>query len=182
MGDWPVKLKSGHQHKAGLYVRSSTEDRTRTGRRRVARVRGDGFREAESPRGGGSGTAAEDSHAGSSPTGPRRRGGAGSRLSDPGASWGLRPPSRAASHRPANGVRGRRRGTLPDVAVILQRLAPDLAAFLWRVHELCELPLDGRGQIADVLVCEAAERGPDEDEEPNAYGRELGELFDALCL
>ena len=71
---------------------------------------------------------------------------------------------------------------MPDVAVILQRLAPDLAASLWRVHELCELPLDVRGQIADVLVCEAAERGPDEDEEPNPYGRDLGELFDALCL
>jgi hypothetical protein len=55
-------------------------------------------------------------------------------------------------------------------------------ASLWRVHELRELRLDVRGQIADVLVCEAAERGPDEDEEPNAYGCELGELFDALWL
>jgi hypothetical protein len=35
---------------------------------------------------------------------------------------------------------------------------------------------------ATPLGCEAAERGLDEDEEPNAYGVELGELFDALGL
>jgi hypothetical protein len=62
----------------------------------------------------------------------------------------------------------------------LQRIAPDLVAPLWRVRELRDLPLDVREQIADVLGCEAATRGLDEDEEPNAYGRELGELFDAL--
>jgi hypothetical protein len=36
--------------------------------------------------------------------------------------------------------------------------------------------------VADVLGCEAASRGFDEDDEANAYGAELGELFDALGL
>jgi len=44
------------------------------------------------------------------------------------------------------------------------------------------LPLDVRETIAEVLGGEAATHGLDEDENPNAYGRELGELFDALGL
>ncbi len=75
-------------------------------------------------------------------------------------------------------LRGRRAST--RLAVILQRIAPDFVAPLWRVRSLRDLPLDLREQIADVLGCEAAERGLDEDEEPNAYGVELGALFDAL--
>ena len=55
-------------------------------------------------------------------------------------------------------------------------------AHLWQVRELRELPLDVRETIADLLGCEAASRGLDEDEMPNAYGVELGELFDALGL
>ncbi len=66
--------------------------------------------------------------------------------------------------------------------MVLQRIAPDLVASLWRVHELGDLPLDVREQIASVLGCEAAARGLDKNEEPNAYGVELGELFDALGL
>ena len=68
------------------------------------------------------------------------------------------------------------------LAVVLQRIAPDLVAPLWRVRRLRDLPVDVRGEIADVLGYEAASRGLDEDEEANAYGVELGELFDALAL
>jgi hypothetical protein len=68
------------------------------------------------------------------------------------------------------------------LAVVLQRIAPDLAAPLWRVRDLRELPVAWRKDVADVLGCEAASRGFDADEEPNAYGLELGELFDALGL
>jgi len=68
------------------------------------------------------------------------------------------------------------------LAVILQRIAPDLVASLWRVHELRDLPLGVREQIADVLGREAAAHGLDEDEQPNAYGVELGDLFEALGL
>ena len=68
------------------------------------------------------------------------------------------------------------------LAVVLQRIAPDLVAALWRVRELRELPLETRETIADLLGNEAASRGLDEDEEPNAYGEELGELFEALGL
>jgi len=39
-----------------------------------------------------------------------------------------------------------------------------------------------RGEIADVLGSEAAERGLDQEDAPNAYGVELGALFDALAL
>jgi hypothetical protein len=53
-------------------------------------------------------------------------------------------------------------------------------ALLWRVKILRDLPLDVREQIGNVLGCEAAAYGLDEGEEPNAYGVELGELFDAL--
>jgi hypothetical protein len=35
--------------------------------------------------------------------------------------------------------------------------------------------------VAAVLGCEAASHGLDEDADQNAYGRELGELFDALA-
>ena len=55
-------------------------------------------------------------------------------------------------------------------------------AHLWQVQTLRALPLDIRETIAEVLGREAAARGLDGDENPNAYGRELGELFDALGL
>ena len=68
------------------------------------------------------------------------------------------------------------------LAVVLQRIAPDLVAHLWQVRQLRHLPFDVRETVADLLGCEAASRGLDGDEEPNAYGRELGELFAALGL
>jgi len=49
------------------------------------------------------------------------------------------------------------------LASVLQRIAPDLAAPLWRVKALLELPLDVREQIGDVLGCEAEARGFGED-------------------
>jgi len=64
------------------------------------------------------------------------------------------------------------------LAIILQRVAPDLAAPLWRVQQLRDLPLEVREEIGNVLGCEAAERGLDADERPNSYGAELGELFE----
>jgi hypothetical protein len=88
--------------------------------------------------------------------------------------------SSQAARSPRKGI-GRAAGRA-RLAIVLQRLAPDLAAPLWRVRTLRELPLKVRGQIANVLGREAAERGLDEDENPNAYGVELGELFDALGL
>jgi hypothetical protein len=66
------------------------------------------------------------------------------------------------------------------LAVVLRRIAPDLVAPLWRVRELRELPFEKRELIADVLGYEAAAHGLDQDEVPNTYGEELGELFDAL--
>jgi len=50
------------------------------------------------------------------------------------------------------------------------------------VRRLRDLPLETRKTIADLLGNEAAARGLDRDEAPNAYGVELGELFDALGL
>jgi len=63
---------------------------------------------------------------------------------------------------------------------LLMRLAPDLAAELWRVRDMRELPRDVREAIVDVLGHEAADRGLGADEEPNAYGRELDALVAAL--
>ena len=62
------------------------------------------------------------------------------------------------------------------------RIVPDLAAPLWRVKTLRDLPVTWREDVADVLGCEAASRGFDQGDEPNAYGVELGALFDALWL
>ena len=50
------------------------------------------------------------------------------------------------------------------------------------MRRLRDLPLDIRETIADVLGTEAAVQGLDEEETPNAYGLELGALFDALAL
>jgi hypothetical protein len=68
------------------------------------------------------------------------------------------------------------------LAIILQRIAPDLVAPLWRVRSLRDLPRRVREEIADVLGCEAASHGLDENETPNPYGVKLGELFEALVL
>jgi hypothetical protein len=68
------------------------------------------------------------------------------------------------------------------LAVVLQRIAPDLAAPLWRAKNLRDLPVAWREDVADVRGCEAASRGFDEDDEPTEYGRELEALFEALGL
>jgi hypothetical protein len=68
------------------------------------------------------------------------------------------------------------------LAIVLQHIAPDLAASLWRVKTLRDLPVAWREEVAAVLGCETAEHGLDEREMPTAYGEELGELFDALEL
>jgi len=68
------------------------------------------------------------------------------------------------------------------LARVLHRIAPGLVALLWPVRKLRELPVEVREQIGDVLGCEAAARGLDQDEEPNAYGVALGALFNALGL
>jgi hypothetical protein len=56
------------------------------------------------------------------------------------------------------------------LAVVLQRIAPDLVAPLWRVRELHDLPLEVREEIGNVLGCEAAAYGLDADQAPNTYG------------
>jgi hypothetical protein len=68
------------------------------------------------------------------------------------------------------------------LAIVLQRIAPDLAAPLWRARNLRDLPVTWREDVADVLGCEASSCGFDADEEPNDYGLELEELFEALGL
>ena len=65
---------------------------------------------------------------------------------------------------------------------VLSEIAPDLAAELWNVLDVRELPRDTREAIVDVLGHECADRGLDAAEEPNAYGRELEALVAALGL
>jgi len=68
------------------------------------------------------------------------------------------------------------------LAVILQRLAPDLAAELGKVEDVRDLPREVREAIVDVLGHECAERGLDRDEELNAHGREIEALIEGLGL
>ncbi len=70
----------------------------------------------------------------------------------------------------------------PRLLALLMRLAPDLAAKLWAVDDVRELPADVRGAIADVLGNEAAERGFDRFGRPNRYGDDLDVLVEALGL
>jgi hypothetical protein len=65
---------------------------------------------------------------------------------------------------------------------LLQRLAPDVAQKLWRVDDVRDLPREEREVIVDVLGCECAERGFDEDDELNAYGVELEKLIEGVEL
>ena len=65
---------------------------------------------------------------------------------------------------------------------LLLRLAPDLAEKVWLVRDVRELPADVRGEMLDVLGHQAAERGLDRDENPNALGCELDELTHPLGL
>jgi hypothetical protein len=66
------------------------------------------------------------------------------------------------------------------LAVILQADRARPRRTLWRVKKLHDLPVAWREEVANVLGCEAAARGLGADEVPNAYGVELGELFNAL--
>jgi len=92
-----------------------------------------------------------------------------------------RESPRCGSSRP-RGATVKRANEERRLAIVLQGIAPALVAPLWRVRRLRDLRVDVRGEIADVLGSEAASRGLGEDETPNAYGVELGELFDALAL
>jgi hypothetical protein len=65
---------------------------------------------------------------------------------------------------------------------ILSDVAPNLAAELWNVRDVRDLPRDTREAICDALGHEAARRGLGADESPNAYGRELDALVEALGL
>jgi len=65
---------------------------------------------------------------------------------------------------------------------VLSDVAPDLAVALWNDRDVRELPRNIREAICDALGLEAARRGLDANEQPNAYGRELDELAAALGL
>ena len=60
---------------------------------------------------------------------------------------------------------------------VLSDVAPNLAAQLWAVRDVRELPRPTREAMCDALGHEAARRGLDADEVPNDYGRELDALI-----
>ena len=68
------------------------------------------------------------------------------------------------------------------LVAVLMRLAPDLAAKVWAVGDGRQLPAAVRGEIADVLGHEAAERGFDRYGRPNRYSNELDMLIEAMEL
>ena len=65
---------------------------------------------------------------------------------------------------------------------ILSDVAPELAVALWNDRDVRELPRHIREAICDALGHEAARRGLDANEKPNAYGREIDALVAALGL
>jgi hypothetical protein len=65
---------------------------------------------------------------------------------------------------------------------VLSDADPNLAAELWNVRDVWDLPRETREAICDALGHEAARRGLDANEMPNAYGRELDSRIDALGL
>jgi hypothetical protein len=65
---------------------------------------------------------------------------------------------------------------------VLSDVDLNLAAELWNVRDVRELPRDTREANCDALGHEAAIRGLDANESPNDYGRELDALIDALGL
>ena len=65
---------------------------------------------------------------------------------------------------------------------VLSDVAPDLAVVLWNGRDVRELPRDIRQAMCDTLGTEAMRRGLDANEQPNAYGRELAALIEALGL
>jgi hypothetical protein len=69
------------------------------------------------------------------------------------------------------------------ILAVLSEVAPSLAAALWNVRDVRELPRDTpREAICDALGHEAARRGLDANDSPNDYGSELDALVDALGL
>ena len=77
------------------------------------------------------------------------------------------------------------RGVSPEQRAKLYRLllkleAEDLAVRLGRVADVRDLPVNVRGEMADVLGNEAALHGCDRSGRRNSYGAELDELVDAL--
>jgi hypothetical protein len=60
---------------------------------------------------------------------------------------------------------------------VLSEVDPTLAAALWSVRDVRQLPRDTREAMFDALGHEAARRGLDANETPNAYGRELDTLI-----
>jgi hypothetical protein len=66
------------------------------------------------------------------------------------------------------------------IAILLRLDAQDLAAKLWAVRDVHELPADVRGDILDVLGYEAMTRGLDRDGTVNPYGAKLDELAEAV--
>ena len=69
-------------------------------------------------------------------------------------------------------VRKRLLAVLSDVATVA----------LWNDRDIGDLPRNIRLAICDALGHEAARRGLDANEKPNAYGRELHALVKALVL
>ena len=65
---------------------------------------------------------------------------------------------------------------------ILSEVDPNVAAELWNVRDVRELPRATREAICDALGHEAARCGLDGNEAPNDYGRELDALIEALGL
>jgi len=63
---------------------------------------------------------------------------------------------------------------------VLSDVAPDLAVALWNDRDIRELPRNIREAICAALGFEAARRGLDANEQPNAYGRELNDLASLL--
>ena len=93
----------------------------------------------------------------------------------------------AMSRRTHHILRFARRATVsrdPRTKLIatLLPLAPDLAAELWSVRDVRELPRGTREAICDVRGFESANRGLNRDESLNAYGNELEALIATLGL
>ena len=68
------------------------------------------------------------------------------------------------------------------ILAVLSDVNPNLAAELWNVRDVRELPRATREAICDALGREAARRGLDANASPNSYGSELDALVDALAL
>jgi hypothetical protein len=68
------------------------------------------------------------------------------------------------------------------ILAVLSDADPTLAAALWNVRDVRDLPRETREAMCDALGHEAARRGLDANDSPNGYGRELDALIEALGL